>query len=147
MIFNDVRENTMQAYIKYTAHIDKKANASKLKEQQHVYVLQPRADSQGSKFPFTEFQWIGPYIVERALPNNIYLVRELGTNEPQVLHRTRLRRLTPRQAILDVKPTSREWKPDPGVTIKHGDLYARAWESEYETPIFDNGQREPDNDN
>ena len=55
MIFYDVRENTMQANIKYTAYHDKKANASKLKEQQNVYVVQPKADHQGSKIPFTEF--------------------------------------------------------------------------------------------
>ena len=30
MIFQDVRKNAMQAYIKYKAHYDKKANASKL---------------------------------------------------------------------------------------------------------------------
>ena len=32
MIHQDVRKNTMQAYIKYKAYYDKKANASKLKE-------------------------------------------------------------------------------------------------------------------
>ena len=59
----------------------------------------------------------------------------------------RLRLFTPRQPIPDVQTTSHEWKPDPEVIIKHDDLYARAWESEYETPIFDNGQHEPDRDN
>ena len=49
----------------------KKANVSKLKEQQYVFVLQPKADHQGSKIPFTDFGWIVPYIVEKALPNNI----------------------------------------------------------------------------
>ena len=38
-------------------------------------------------------------------------------------------------------------KPDPEVIIIHDDLYARAWESENDTPIFDNGQHEPDNNN
>ena len=58
----------------------------------------------------------------------------------------RLRLFTPRQPIPDVQ-TPQIWKPDPEVIIKHDDLYARAWESEYETPILDNGQHEPDNDN
>ena len=44
MIFHDVRMNTMQTYIKYKAYYDKKANPSKLKEQQYVYVLQPKPD-------------------------------------------------------------------------------------------------------
>ena len=69
-IFQDVRKNIMQAYIKYKAYYDKKANASKLKEQQYVYLLQPKADHQGSKILFTDFRWIGPYIVEKALPKN-----------------------------------------------------------------------------
>ena len=33
-IFHDVRKNTMQAYVKSKAYVDKKANASKLKKQQ-----------------------------------------------------------------------------------------------------------------
>ena len=59
----------------------------------------------------------------------------------------RLRLFTPRQPIPDVETTSEEWKPDPEIMVKHNDLYARARESEYETPIFDNGQHDPDNDN
>ena len=56
MIHQDVRKNTMQAYIKYKAYYDKKANASKLKEADKVYILQPKADHQGSKILFTEFR-------------------------------------------------------------------------------------------
>ena len=51
MIHQDVRKNTMQAYIKYKAYYDKKANASKLKEADYVYILQPKADHQGNKTP------------------------------------------------------------------------------------------------
>ena len=58
----------------------KKANASKLKEQQNVYALQPKADHQGSKFPSTDIRCIGLDIVEKALPQNNYLVQKLGTN-------------------------------------------------------------------
>ena len=59
MIFHVVRKNTIQAYIKYKAYYDKEANASKLKERQYVYVLQAKADHQGSGVPFTDFRWIG----------------------------------------------------------------------------------------
>ena len=72
--FHDIRDSTMQAYIKYKAFYDKKANASKLKEQQYVYLLQPKADNHGSKIPFPDFWQIGPHIVEKALPNKKYLV-------------------------------------------------------------------------
>ena len=50
-----VRKNNKQAYIKCKAYYDKKTNVSKLKEQQYVHVLQPKADHQGSKIPLTEF--------------------------------------------------------------------------------------------
>ena len=127
----------MQAYIKYKAYYDKKANVSKLKQSDYVYILQPKADHQGSKIPFTDFQWIGPYNIEKVLPNNNYLVRKTGTNKTQILHRMRLRQFTPRQPIPDTPVTPREWQPDPEVIIKHDDLYARAWECEYDKPIFD----------
>ena len=70
MIHQYVRKNIMQAYIKYRAYYDKKANASKLKEAAYVYILQPKVDHQGSKITFTEYRWIGPYIIEKVLPNN-----------------------------------------------------------------------------
>ena len=49
----------------------------------------------------------------------------------------RLRQFTPRQPIPDIPITPREWQPDPAALIKHDDLYARAWECEYDDPIFD----------
>ena len=70
-IFQDVRKKAMQAYIKYkAAYYDRKANASKLKQADYVFLLQPKTDHQGSKIPFTDFRWIGPYIIEKVLPSN-----------------------------------------------------------------------------
>ena len=138
MIHQDVRKNIMQAYIKYKAYYDKKANASKLlKDAYYVYILQPKADHQGSKIPFTEFRRIGPYIIEKVLPNNIYLVRNIGTNKTQVLHRMRMRQFTPGQPPADITVKPQEYKSDPEVSLNHDDLYAKAWEYEFEQPIFD----------
>ena len=137
MIHQDVRKNIMQAYIKYKAYYDKKANASKLKDADYVYILRPKADHQGSKIPFTGFRWIGPYIIEKVLPNNNYLVRKIGTNKTQVLHRMRMRQFTPRQPPADITVKPQEYKSDPEVSLNHDDLYARAWECDYEQPTFD----------
>ena len=95
MIFQDVRKNAVQAYIKYKAYYDTKANASKLKQADYVYILQPKADHQRSKIPFTVFLWIWPYIFEKVLPNTKYLVRKIGTNKAQILHQMRLRQFKP----------------------------------------------------
>ena len=127
----------MKAYIKYKAYYGKKANASKLRHADYVFILQPKADHQGSKIPFTDFGWIGPYIIEKVLPNNYYLVRKIGTDKAQTLHRLRLRQFTRREPIPDTPITPCEWRPDPEVVITHDDIYARAWECEYDKPIID----------
>ena len=127
----------MQAYIKYKAYYDTKANATKLKQSEYVYILQTKADHQGSKILFTDFRWIGPYTVEKVLPNNNCVVRKIGTKKTQILHRMRLRLFTPQQPIPDIPVTPREWQPDPEIITKQDDLYARAWECEYDKPIFD----------
>ena len=137
MIHQDVRKKAMQAYIKYGAYYDKKANASKLREADHLYVLQLKADHQGSKNPFTEFRWIGLYIIEKVLPNNNCLVRKNSTNKTQVLHRMRICQFTPRQPPADIRIVPQGVKPDTDVSLKHDDLYARAWEYDYEQPVFD----------
>ena len=99
--------------------------------------MQPRVHHQGSKFPFTEFRYIGPNIIEKVLPNKKFLVCKIGTNKTQVLHRMRMRQFTPHQppACITVKPE--EYKPDPEVSLHHDDLYTRAWEYDFEQPIFD----------
>ena len=49
----------------------------------------------------------------------------------------KLRQFTPLRPKPNTAVTPREWQPDPKVIIKHDDLYARAWECEYDKPIFD----------
>ena len=137
MFFQDVRKIAMQAYIKYKAYYRIKGNALKLKQADYVYILKPKADQQGSKIPFTVFRWLGPYIIEKVLPNNKYLVRKIGTNKTQIHHRMRLHQLTTRQPLPATPVTTREWQLDPEVIKNHDDLYARAWECEYDGPIND----------
>ena len=54
-----------------------------------------------------------------------------------MLHRMQMRQFTPRkpQANLRVKP--QDTKPYHEMSLNHDDLYARAWEYDYEQPIFD----------
>ena len=147
MIHQDVRKNAMQAYIKYKAYYDKKANASKHKKADYAYVLQPKEDHQGNKTPFAEFRWIGPYIIKKVLPNNSYLKRKIGTNKTQVLHRMRMLQFTLRQPPAEIRVKPQEFKPDPQVSLNHDDLYAREWEFDYEQPIFaaENNNAAPSN--
>ena len=135
MIYQDVRKNTMQAYIKYKAYYDQKANASKLKEADYVYILQPKVDHQRSKIPVTEFRWMGPYIVEKVLPNNNYLVRKIGTDKTQVLHRMRMRQFTPRQPPAGIHVNPHEYKPDPTCMRGRGNIIMNSQSSTLKTII------------
>ena len=79
------------------------------------------------------------------LPNSIYLVRKIGTNKTQGLHRMRmrLRQFTPHQPPADSRVTPQEWKSDPEVSLKHVDLYARARRCDYAKPVFDAENNNP----
>ena len=76
-------------------------------------------------------------LIEKVLPKNNYLVRNIGTNKTQVLHSMRMRQFSQRQRPPHIRITPQERKPGPEVSLKYDDLYARAWECEYEKPIFD----------
>ena len=49
----------------------------------------------------------------------------------------RMRQFTPRQPPADITVKPHEYKSDPEVSLYHDDLYARAWEYDFEQPIFD----------
>ena len=78
-----------------------------------------------------------PLYYRKLLPNNNYLVSKIGTNKTQVLHRMRMRQLTPHQPPADITVKPHEYKSDPEVCLNHDDLHARAWEYDFEQPIFD----------
>ena len=85
---------------------------------------------------FADFRWIGPYFIEKELRINNYLVRKIGTNKLEVLQRMRLRHFITRQPLADMQIPPQEWKLDTEVSIKHDDLYAKAWQRDYERPKF-----------
>ena len=64
--FKDVRKNAMQAHIKYKAYYDKKANASKLKQADYVFILQPKGNHQGVKFPLQIFAGSDHILLKRC---------------------------------------------------------------------------------
>ena len=55
--------------------------AAALNENDFCFILQWRADNQGSKAPFREYRWIGSYVIEKVLPIDNYLVRRLNRNK------------------------------------------------------------------
>ena len=49
----------------------------------------------------------------------------------------RMRQFTPHQPPAQITVKPQEYKSDPEVSLNHDDLYARAWEYDFEQAIFD----------
>ena len=120
----------MQSNLKYTEFYDRKAKAAPLKQNDYCFILQPIADHQGSKIPFREYRWTGPYIVEKVLPNENYKVRKLNSNKTQILHRIRLGKYEPNTVLQDIRLEG-NLQPDDGIVIPQDDLYVITWETEF----------------
>ena len=120
----------MQSYLKYKEYYDRKAKAAPLRQNDYCFILQPIADHQGSKIPFREYRWTGPYIVEKVLPNENYIVRKLNSYKTQILHCIRLRKYEPNTALQDNRPEG-NLQPDDEIIIPQDDLYVITWETNF----------------
>ena len=132
------KQNIMQSYIKYEEYYDRKAKAAPLKENDYCFVLQPKADHQGSKIPFRDYRWVGPFIVQKVLPNENYIVRRMNTNKTQILHRIRLERFVPNQPLEDNFREQR-LQPDKEIIIPQDDLYVITWETDFGEQLVTRG--------
>ena len=56
ILYDKTKKNVMQSYIKYNRYYDKKAKASPLKEKDYCFILDIKADYQGSKIPLRDFR-------------------------------------------------------------------------------------------
>ena len=135
ILYEKTKKNVMQSYINYKKYYDKKAKASPLKGKDYCFMRQPKADQQGSKIPFRDFRWIGPYLVEKVLPNNNYIVRKLKTNKTQILHRIHLRKDNPEEPPEDNHQET-QWQVDDNIVVPQDDLYTIAWEAEFGGHLF-----------
>ena len=138
ILINKTKQNIMQSYIKYKEYYDRKAKAAPLKENDYRFVLQPRADHQGSKIPFRDYRWVGPFVVQRVLPNENYIVRRINTNKTQILHRIRHKTFVPNQPLEDNFREQR-LQPDEEIVIPQDDLYVITWETDFGEQLITRG--------
>ena len=142
ILLDQTKKNIMQSYLKYKAYYDRKAKAAPLETTDYCYILNPKADTQATKIPFREFRWCGPYKVEKVLPNNNYIVRRLGTNKTQLLHRIRLRKFIPQAPLADIFVRETDWQKDDQMPIANDDLYAQSWNTNFGSNPFEDGPSE-----
>ena len=136
ILIDQTKKNIMQSYLKYKEYYDRKAKAAPLQEKDYCFVLQTKADNRGSKLPIRDFRWTGPFVVQKVLPNNNYIVRRLNTNKTQILHRIRLKKFVP-NAPLEDKYNEEKLQPDESIIIPQDDLYTISWEADFEYELFE----------
>ena len=65
-------------------------------------LLDPKTSSEVAMFDKLQTKWLQLYRVEKILINNNYIVRKVGTNSTQCVHRIRLRPIEPKFAVNDL---------------------------------------------
>ena len=130
LLIDKTKQNIKQSYIKFKEFCDRKAKAAPLKQNECCFVLQPKVDHQGSKIPFRDYRWVGPFILQKMLPKENYIVRRLNTNITQILHRIRLKKFVPNLPPVDSYREER-LQPDEEIIIQQDDLYIIMWETDF----------------
>ena len=102
-----------------------------MQQGDYCFILQPLADHQGSKIPFREIRWIGPYVIEKVLPNDNNIVRKLSSNKTQIIHHIRLRKHTPVTELRDVRLEG-NFQADDEIIVQQDVLYVISWEAEFD---------------
>ena len=138
ILIDKTKQNIMQSYVKYKEYYDRKAKAAPLKENEYCFVLQPKADNQGSKIPFRDYRWVGPFVVQKVLPNENYIVRRINTNKTQILHRIRLKKFVPNQPLED-NFREQQLQTDEEIVIPQDDLYVITWETDFGEQLVTRG--------
>ena len=139
ILLDQTKKNIMQSYLKYKAYYDRKAKAAPFETTDYFYILNPKPDTQATKIPFRDFRWYGPNKVEKALSNNNYFVRRLGTNKTQLLHRIRVRKVTPQAPLADFFVREKDWQKDDQTPIANDYLCAQSWNTNFGSNPFDDG--------
>ena len=111
--FKETHTNIIRAFHKYKAYYDRKAQASPLKVNDFVFLLNPKISTQSEKIPFNTFKWEGPYKIVKVLMQSNNIVRKVGTFRTQCVHRMRLRPFVPHEPIEDIHDDAARHYSDP----------------------------------
>ena len=102
------------AYNKYRHFNDRKASAAPLKKHSFCLLLNPKLSNKNDHMGKSFTKWLPLYGVESVLTNSNYIVRKVGTNYTQCVHRNRLRHITPQYTVDDLDNVNQyNFVPDP----------------------------------
>ena len=101
-VFSAARDATITAYNKYRHFYDRKASAAPLKKHKFCLLLNPKLTNVNDQMGKSLTKWLPLYRIEQVLTNSNYIIRKVGTNYTQCIHRIRLRPITPQYKVEDL---------------------------------------------
>ena len=90
-VFSAARDATISPYNKYCNFCDRKASVLPLKKHQYCLFLNPQLTTVKDPMGKSLTKWLPLYRIETLLTNSNYIIRKVGTNNTQCVHRIRLR--------------------------------------------------------
>ena len=136
-IHQDVLKNSMQAYIRNKTYYDKKANASKQKKQIMYMSCSRKRIIKRVKFLLQIFVGLVRILLKKYYQKTIIWYAKLAPKRRKCLIICECVSSHAAKHQLTYQSSHKNIKPDPEVCLNHDDSYARAWEYDYEHPIFD----------
>ena len=111
-----------ELYNNYRAYYDCKAEAKPLALFSYCLILNPKLMTQ-SDFAIKSLPiWLPLYRFEKMLTNSNYIIRKVGTNYKQCVHRIRLRPVTPQGCIDNLAVNNfKNFQRDPSLGHYHGE--------------------------
>ena len=100
--FSETKFKLTEMYNKYRAYYDCKAEAKPLAVFSYCLLLNTKLMTQSDFASKSLPIWLPLYRIEKILTNSKYIIRKVGTNYTQCVHRIRLRPVTPQGRIDDL---------------------------------------------
>ena len=129
--YDKAEKNVIQSYVRNKNSYAKKAGASSLQKKIFFYIPLHKMDHQGSKVPFLDFRWIGTFVIEKVLPNNNCVVRQINTNETQFLPRYSLRICNSDETLDDSTHHNKKLEREENIVVPQDHLYTIARDTEF----------------
>ena len=136
MIHQDVRKNRMQAYINTRPIMTRKPTLQNLKKQITYKFCSPKRIIKATKFHSQNFVGLARILSKKYCQTILFVTQNWHQQDASASSDENASVHT-RQPPADITVKPQEYKSDPEVSLNHDDLYARAWECDYEQPIFD----------
>ena len=90
-LWQNQHDHLVKSYIKNKEYFDRYAQANTLPLHSYCLILNPELDTQKQTLNKMDCKWIGFFRIEKCMSHQNYLVRKIGTNHTQCVHRIRLK--------------------------------------------------------